>query len=102
MSFLRSILERFSRKKRGRKKHVSGKAFSPKQHAAKRERTLRLKKYAIAIAVVGAVYFIYDLPSTAPLAKIKKSPSITVKAEDGTVLGTYGDIYGDYIPYDQL
>ena len=56
----------------------------------------------IALTVIFIAYISYDLPDISKLGDFKKTPSITVKAEDGTVLGTYGDIYGDYVPYEQL
>jgi penicillin-binding protein 1A len=56
----------------------------------------------LVIVLAGVGYICHDLPDISRLGDIKKAPSIVVKAEDGTVLGTYGDIYGDYVPYDEL
>jgi penicillin-binding protein 1A len=56
----------------------------------------------IAVILIGIIYIWYDLPSISTLGELKKTPSITVKAEDGTIIGTYGDVYGDMVPYSQL
>ena len=55
------------------------------------------------IIIGGFVGFLYlGLPDISTLGEFKKKPSIIVKAEDGTVLGSYGDVYGDYVPFAQL
>jgi len=62
-------------------------------------------RIAIFIAVIIGIYIGYlyiGLPDINKLGEFKKTPSIIVKAEDGTVIGTYGDVYGDYIPFNQL
>jgi penicillin-binding protein 1A len=56
-------------------------------------------------AFLTGLFFAYiylTLPDISTLADVKKTPSIIVKAEDGSVLGSYGDVYGDYIPYAQF
>src|SRR5208282_97563 len=62
----------------------------------------RLILPGIALLAAGVAYVTYDLPDISTFGDVKKTPSITVKAEDGTIIGTYGDIYGDYVPYRQL
>jgi len=42
------------------------------------------------------------LPDIDDLNKFSKAPSILVKAENGKIIGSFGDIYGDYVPFDQL
>jgi len=63
-----------------------------------------LKWGTIAGVVFGIyVYYLYStLPDITTLADVKKTPSIIIKSEDGKVVGTYGDIYGNYIPYSRL
>jgi penicillin-binding protein 1A len=56
----------------------------------------------IALFAAFIAYIAYDLPDISTLGEVKKKPSIIVKAEDGTILGTYGDTYGDYVPYGQI
>ncbi|HEU5046930.1 MAG TPA: PBP1A family penicillin-binding protein [Rickettsiales bacterium] len=62
-------------------------------------------RIGLAAGVIMAIFlsFLYlNLPDISTLSQFKKKPSIIVKAEDGAVLGAYGDVYGDYVPYDQL
>jgi len=56
-----------------------------------------------AIILAGVlVYFARGLPDIGGLDAIDKQPGITMKTEDGVILASYGDVYGDYISYDQL
>lgn len=50
--------------------------------------------------VLGAV--IFSLPDIDNLNKITKAQSILIKAEDGKIIGSFGDIYGEYIAYDEI
>ena len=62
-------------------------------------------RLVIAGSLVSGIFLFYiytTLPDISTLGEVKKTPSIIVKAEDGTVVGTYGDVYGDYVPYGQL
>lgn len=51
---------------------------------------------------VFVAYIYTTLPDITTLNQFKKTPSIIVKSEDGSVMGSYGDVYGDYIPYSQF
>jgi len=42
------------------------------------------------------------LPSIDNLNKFTKTPSILIKSEDGQIIGSFGDLYGDYISFDEL
>jgi len=55
-----------------------------------------------AVVGLGALYFSYDLPDIEDLNKFSKTPSILVKAENGDIVGSFGDIYGDYVPFEEL
>ena len=58
---------------------------------------------AFAFVVVGTVVYVStDIPSTEKLTQISKTPSITVKSEDGVIIGTYGDIYGNYLKFQDF
>jgi len=57
---------------------------------------------AVGLLAAFIAYICYDLPDISTLGDVKKKPSVIVKAEDGTILGTYGDTYGDYVPYSQI
>lgn len=54
---------------------------------------------------VGAMfaYFAYDLPDTDKLGELKKKPSVIIRAAEGNyILASYGDLYADYLSYEQL
>ena len=51
---------------------------------------------------LAMVYFASQLPDIRALDTIKKQQGITVESADGRVIANYGDVYGSYIPYEQL
>src|SRR5581483_11262129 len=44
----------------------------------------------------------YDLPDVSSLNDIKRRPSITLLAADGSIITSYGDLYGDFVHLDQM
>ena len=76
------------------------------------KRTLKKRSFwvvifrlAIAGAIVGGlivVYFAQTLPDIRDLNTIRKQQGITITTEDGRVVSNYGDVYGEYVPYDKL
>ncbi len=48
------------------------------------------------------LYFAHDLPDIQGIDTIDKQPGITMKTRDGLIIASYGDVYGDYIEYDEL
>lgn len=65
----------------------------------------RIMRVVLAMFILGGltiVYFAASLPDIRALETIKKQQGITVEAADGRVVANYGDVYGSYIPYDQL
>jgi penicillin-binding protein 1A len=51
-----------------------------------------------AIAVAGLVaWYAYDLPRIDEIASVTRQPSITLMAADGTLLTTFGDVYGETV-----
>lgn len=93
------------------KKHgASGK--KPRKVPAKRTKqpaARALFSWAIVLGIWGGiagllliVYFAHDLPELDGLGKIEKRPAIVVKAHDGTILANYGDLYGQYLSYDDF
>jgi penicillin-binding protein 1A len=63
----------------------------------------RLFMPALGLLAAFVAYICYDLPDISTFGEVKKkNPSIIVKAEDGTVLGSIGDVYGDYVPYKEI
>jgi penicillin-binding protein 1A len=54
----------------------------------------------IGLCVLG--WLAYDLPDVSRLGEIRKQPSITLLADDGTVIATYGDLYGESVRLGDL
>jgi penicillin-binding protein 1A len=63
---------------------------------------VKLSLIAGGIFSLFVLYLYLTLPDISKLAEFKKTPSIIVKSETGSVIGTYGDVYGDYVPYSQF
>jgi penicillin-binding protein 1A len=63
----------------------------------------RLASLAVVIAIWGAIatgalfaWYAYDLPDFDDLYIVERKSSVTLKAADGMVLATYGDLYGEH------
>lgn len=56
----------------------------------------------VGLFTLWFIWLLLSLPSVDNLTKQKRSPSIVIKAETGEIIGSYGDVYGDFIPYKQL
>lgn len=61
---------------------------------------LTLWGFGLGIPLLAIVFF--TLPNIDNLNKFTKTPSILLKSEDGEIIGSFGDIYGDYIPFKEL
>jgi len=48
------------------------------------------------------MYFIHDLPELDGLGVVEKRPSIVIKSHDGVILANYGDLYGEYLTYEDF
>lgn len=57
--------------------------------------------FAIGLLCV-LIYFVHDLPDISALHTLEKRPGITVQTRDGLTLASYGDVYGDYIPFEAI
>jgi penicillin-binding protein 1A len=55
----------------------------------------------IAVTAIVA-WFAWNLPDISELNKFTKAPSILVKSQDGEIIGSFGNIYGDYVPFQLL
>ncbi len=62
----------------------------------------RVAMYCFILGGLALVYFAAQLPDIRSLNTIKKQQGITIEAADGHVVANYGDVYGEYIPYEQL
>jgi penicillin-binding protein 1A len=63
----------------------------------------RIGSLAAVLAIWGCVvlgglfaWYAYDLPDFDELYIVERKSSVTLKAADGTVLATYGDLYGEH------
>lgn len=77
----------------------------PKRKKKKSRLNFFLKRAALVfLALIVAVFawFYYALPRIDDLNKFTKAPSILIKSEDGQIIGSSGDIYGDYIRFSEL
>lgn len=53
--------------------------------------------------IIGALlYFASDLPDISGLETLDRQPGITIKSVDGITLGSYGDVYGHFVPYEDI
>lgn len=62
-------------------------------------------RLGIAVAIIGGItimYFARTLPDIRELNTIRKQQGITITSEDGRVIANYGDVYGEYIPFEKL
>lgn len=69
----------------------------------------RIGSLAAVMAIWGCVvlgglvaWYAYDLPDFDELYIVERKSSVTLKAADGTVLATYGDLYGEHQPLKSL
>jgi penicillin-binding protein 1A len=55
------------------------------------------------VALTGLIaWYAYDLPRVEEIAAVTRRPSVTLMAADGTLLTTYGDVYGDTVNVAEL
>lgn len=66
--------------------------------------------YGVAVAVVWTsvlmiplvVYYSYDLPDISNIDKATSSNTIMVMDRDGGTIATYGDVFGDWLEYEEI
>lgn len=63
---------------------------------------LRLGMAGVIVGGLAVMYFARTLPDIRELNTIKKQQGITITSEDGRVVANYGDVYGEYIPYEKV
>ncbi len=85
------------------------KAPSPKGPKLRNTILLFLLKWCVIMgvwAVMGLsailLYYAHDLPDIGMLKVAKKVRQVTILAADGEVLANYGNIYGDYVRYQDI
>ena len=63
---------------------------------------LRIGFACCILFLLGMAYLATQLPDIRALDTIKKQQGITIQSADGHVIANYGDVYGTYMPYDQI
>ena len=58
--------------------------------------------WVLCIGGMGVLWFSYDLPDINRLQSTARRPSVTILTQDGTVIGTYGDLYEEMIRVQDL
>ncbi len=58
--------------------------------------------WGTVFAVAAYAWLSYTLPDIDDLNKFAKAPSVLIKSEDGQIIGSFGDIYGDYVSFEEL
>lgn len=91
------------------KKKPNNKKPSPKKASWKKKIVIFSLKLLIALLLILTVvifilvsYYSADLPSLNNIHEIKKQPTITILDTKGTVLATYGDMYGRNLKYHEI
>lgn len=69
----------------------------------------KIKRFIIKSTIYGTLAvslllggLTLTLPNIDDLNKVTKAQSILIKSEDGQIIGSFGDIYGEYVAYDEL
>ena len=56
----------------------------------------------VLLLAVAVVIIAHDLPDIDNLKDAKKQHGIRIVSEDGTLIATFGEVYGETIPYEEL
>ncbi len=120
---LRKLLPKKRRKKRGGSPHTrrntpkmessgarsrAGSSNRPARPRARKKsclRTLIRHRYTKRAAIAGGVIligFYITLPSIDDLDKFTRNQSILLKTENGEIIGSFGDIYGEFTSFAEL
>ncbi len=62
----------------------------------------RMLMAGVIIGGLAVMYFMVSMPDISSIDTIRKQQGITVLAADGRTVANYGDVYGEYIPYEKL
>lgn len=56
----------------------------------------------LIMGLLTLAYFMHDLPDISTLTQVRKAPSIVLRTQSGQIIGSSGDIYGEYIRYNNI
>ncbi len=105
---LKNLLPKKKKKKAGKGKKLPHYPSYRKAHVPSGFRVWlkRLVIKSIIYSTIAVCAFLGVLSLTLPniddLNKVTKAQSILIKSEDGQIIGSFGDIYGDYVKYSEL
>ncbi|MBY0407134.1 MAG: penicillin-binding protein 1A [Rickettsiales bacterium] len=99
-----------SRKNTGEKRTKSDMPVYPKYRSGrkpvkKKKRTPWKRKLALSGMTLFALFFAWfswGLPDIDKLNASTKTPSILIKTESGDIIGSFGDIYGDHLKFEDF
>ena len=63
---------------------------------------LNMGLWLLILLGILVVWFSYDLPSVKRLENVTRKPSVTLLARDGSVMATFGDLYGSFVEVQDL
>lgn len=63
---------------------------------------LTLGVWMMCFGILTVMWFSYDLPDTDQLMVSSRKPGVTIQARDGTVIGTYGDLFEEMVKLNEL
>ncbi len=63
---------------------------------------LTLGAWIFSFGVLAILWFSYDLPDADQLMISSRKPGVTIQAQDGTVIGTYGDLFEEMVKLSDL
>lgn len=91
-----------TKKKTAKPKKTSGKSGGRFRRLMRALMTRRVMGWGLAVFLVVAVYFLWDLPGTDDVRPLETTPSITIIASDGSIIARYGGMKGDAINVKDL
>ncbi len=126
MSLLSKIRKRLGPKRKPKRRNLSTEGRTPKREKKepaghypsyragakkKKKKKMPLSRQRIytrlwlcfgMFCVLFYAWFTFGLPDIDDLNKSTKAPSILIKTQKGDIIGSYGDIYGEYLKFDSL
>ncbi len=63
---------------------------------------LTLSVWSACFLCLAILWFSYDLPDIQQLQQSNRKPSVVMQTQDGTVIGTYGELYEDTVKLSEL
>lgn len=97
------------KKKKGKKQSSHYPSYRSPKKATDSGWRAWLKRFFIKSAIYGSIaggivvgILWLTLPDISELNKVSKVQSILIKSEDGQIIGSFGDVYGDYLRFNEF